>query len=167
MHSRQGRVHAARSRGALRHTHTSFCHCQCPSPPAFPDLSIDPQKLRCQIEIASNAGGAHRHAPATSSPMRVIARPQKIMTAYAESESVTLRPLCVATAVAVCLPPPLLAPRPHQFPLRWATSASPRAAAGPCAPTARPASLPQSALSPAVGQSEAWLEFEARSVWQG
>ena len=44
LHSRQGRVHAARSRGALRHTHTSFCHCQCLLPPALSDLSIDTQK---------------------------------------------------------------------------------------------------------------------------
>ena len=33
--------------------------------------------------------------------MRVIARPQKIMTAYAESESVTLRPLCVAIVLSL------------------------------------------------------------------
>ena len=51
VHSRSGRVHASGSRRALRHTHTSFCHCQCLLPPAWifrsehrhTNLSIDTQ----------------------------------------------------------------------------------------------------------------------------
>ena len=35
VHSRQGRVHAAGSRGALRHTHTSLCSGKCLLPPAW------------------------------------------------------------------------------------------------------------------------------------
>ena len=35
VHSRQGRVHAAGSRGALRLTHTSFCPGQCLYPPSW------------------------------------------------------------------------------------------------------------------------------------
>ena len=48
VHSRQGRVHAAGSRGALRHINTSLCHCQSLLPPAcIFRFSIRHTKIYC------------------------------------------------------------------------------------------------------------------------
>ena len=49
VHSRQGRVHAAGSRGALRHTNTSFCPGQCLLPPSWIFRS---KHRHTEIEIA-------------------------------------------------------------------------------------------------------------------
>ena len=53
LHSRQGRVHAAGSRGALMHISTSFCHCQCFLPPDWiSDLSINTQMNHAHMALS-------------------------------------------------------------------------------------------------------------------
>ena len=53
VHSRQGRVHAAGSGGALRHTHTSFCPCQCVFPTLeLSDISIDTQMTLARMALS-------------------------------------------------------------------------------------------------------------------